>query len=56
MEGNEYLVPLTLGAIAPYVTAAVVVWVRRPSRPKAESGADSGALSWYHFPRLRLRH
>ena len=56
MEGTEYLVPLTLGAIAPYVAAAIVVWVRRPSRPKADSGADSGAPSWYHFPRLRLRH
>lgn len=52
MEGYEYLVPLTLGAVAPYVTAAVVGWVRRPGRPKA----DTGAPSWYHFPRLRLKH
>jgi hypothetical protein len=52
MECNEYLVPLTLGAIAPYVTAAVFGWVRRPGRPKA----DSSAPSWYHFPRLRIKH
>lgn len=51
MEYNEYLVPLTLGAIAPYVTAAVVGWVRRPGRPKA----DLNAPSWYHFPRLRVK-
>lgn len=56
METNEYLVPLTLGAIAPYVAAALVVWVRRPSRPKADASADSGAPSWYHFPRLHVRH
>lgn len=56
MEANEYLVPLTLGAIAPYVTAALVVWVRRPSRPKAEANTTAGAPSWYHFPRLHLRH
>ena len=56
MEANEYLVFLTLGAIAPYVAAAFVAWARRPSRPKADASADAGAPSWHHFPRLRVRH
>ena len=52
MDGNEYLVPLTLGAIAPYITAAVIAWARRPASPKAGASAPS----WYQFPRLRARH
>ena len=52
MEYNDYLVPLTVGAIAPYVTAAVVAWVRRPGRPKV----DSNAPSWFRFPMLRIKH
>jgi hypothetical protein len=52
MEYNDYLVPLTVGAIAPYVTAAVVGWARRPGRPKV----DSKAPSWFHFPMLRIKH
>ena len=56
MEANEYLVALTLGAVAPYVAAALVAWIRRPSRPKTEASTATGAPSWYHFPRLHVRH
>ncbi len=56
MEANEYLAFLTLGAVAPYVAAALVAWIRRPSRPKADARTDAGAPSWYHFPRLHTRH
>lgn len=32
MECNEFFVPLAVGAVAPYVTAAVVDWISRSGR------------------------
>lgn len=39
MDLNELLALLTLGAVAPYVTAAVVWWVWRSGKPS--TGADA---------------
>ena len=39
MDWNELLALLTLGAVAPYVTAAAACWIRSPGKPS--TGADA---------------
>jgi hypothetical protein len=51
MDGIELLAILTLGAIAPYATEALLTWCRRLGR----HGFGAGAPSWFHLPKTRSR-
>jgi len=51
MDLNELLALMTLGAVAPYVTAAAACWIKRSGEPP--TGAD--APTWCHF-RKRRQH